>query len=634
MSAVEILLIEDNSDDVLLVEAYLPMEYCSLTWGKNAATARDLLHTQNFDLALLDHGLPDTNSLSFLEELRQIKPNLPIIVLTGRNDEALAVSAIKKGAVNYLLKEEIPDHLWAAVREVVGEPSQTARQTAPQTGELFINRAAGIYKVLLETMNEACFVLDFKGIITLANEALANLVGKSVNQLIGSNGFKLFDPDTAACLAESINAPSFSYPNKGNRFEGRINNGVSTTPVMISTRSIVSDDGGKSPDAGKYEGTLVMVSDVSELVVARETLTNLLQMEENQRIQLQSMIEASRDGIIWIDADQRIAVINQQAIALMGLPYTPEDYIGILAADFIEPFNESHPNIFHLSQITPNPPKMDEGNYPNGELTLSPKIIKWVTMPIHAGNSPIGWMTVLYDVTQERELTHLRDEFVHMVVHDLKNPINAVLSSLEFVQELDSTTPDQTLTPQQERLMRTATKGASGAIDLVNDILMVYRLENNELPLHKEPVIPQFIVQEILETLAPLGRARNISFNNTFSDAIPSLWADPALVRRIFHNLLDNALRYAPNNSDITLTAAESDSDNMVQFSIGNVGKPIPEELQGRLFQKFAAGKEHKGGNGIGLNFCKLAVEAHEGKIWFDSEDAGTTFHFILPSAA
>ena len=623
MNRVEILIVEDNEDDVLLVEAFLPADICTVTWVESAASAREKLDKKEFDITLLDHGLPDTNSLSFLEELQSIKPQLPIIILTGREDETLAVSAIQKGASSYLLKDEIATHLWSTIQEIVNKKRNLADNLS---AERFLDKAGGIYKVLLETMNDACLVVDLDGVITLANEALARLSDKPVSFLTGHNAFNLFPDKTSTQLLQAINQSTLLKQSQSSRFEGRLFNGINTTPVMIATRSLHAED------TGAYEGTLIMLNDVSELVVARETLSNLFALEQTQRIQLQSMIETSRDGIIWIDTNNRIAIINSQAINMLGLTNSPDDYTGVFILDFLAPFQQDHPEVVQqaFDGVLQQGPGANELLV--GEVEVVPqKTIKWTSTPIQVDGGSIGWMVVMYDVTKERSLAKLREEFVHMMVHDLKNPLNAIYSALQFIEEVDMLSPEQTMSEHQLRMLNNATKSVVNTLDMVGDILMVYRLENNELPLNQDDLWVQFIVEEVIERSATMALNREIEVGVDIPNTVPSAWADPTLIKRVIQNLLDNALKFTQRGGKIEVSCRQLTDSHALQISVADNGLGINEEMHPYIFQKFVTNKQRRDGAGIGLAFCKLAVEAHRGKIWFETGSAGTTFHFTLP---
>ena len=116
----EVLYVEDNDDDILLVQNLLGSRGIQVTGAQNLTTARELLSGRKFDLVLLDHVLPDGNGLSFIEELWWCYPDVPVILITGRKDESLALAAIRKGATNFVLKDEIKEDLYPTLVESLG----------------------------------------------------------------------------------------------------------------------------------------------------------------------------------------------------------------------------------------------------------------------------------------------------------------------------------------------------------------------------------------------------------------------------------------------------------------------------------------------------------------------------------
>ena len=190
---IKILLVEDNEDDYVLVKEALDNQSFHIDWSGTASDARLRLSMSRYDLVLLDHGLPDTNSLSFLDELNQGWIGLPVVVLTGRYDKALAVSVLKKGASSYLVKDEIFTHLQQTVLDTVPaeKSSQTLSLKPANEGSRFIDTAEHIYKLLLEAMSEGCVVVGSEGIISFVNNAIGQLTATSFKGIIPHSAFDL-----------------------------------------------------------------------------------------------------------------------------------------------------------------------------------------------------------------------------------------------------------------------------------------------------------------------------------------------------------------------------------------------------------------------------------------------------------
>ena len=154
------------------------------------------------------------------------------------------------------------------------------------------------------------------------------------------------------------------------------------------------------------------------------------------------------------------------------------------------------------------------------------------------------------------------------------------------------------------------------------------------MPLELQPVSPHDVIQTCLDEIYPLLTMHGLATTFNVPEALPPVRADYNALMRIVGNLLDNAIKFTPSSGHITVNARRVPDG--VQFSVIDTGYGIPIEQRERVFEKFAqAGIRAEGqraGVGLGLTFCKLAIEAHHGRIWVEStEGGGTTFNFILP---
>jgi signal transduction histidine kinase len=128
-----------------------------------------------------------------------------------------------------------------------------------------------------------------------------------------------------------------------------------------------------------------------------------------------------------------------------------------------------------------------------------------------------------------------------------------------------------------------------------------------------------------------MARDRRLTLSSDVAESHPPVWADPRLVSRILHNLVGNSIKFTPEGGVIRVSAL-ADSPSALRVAVSDDGPGIPAELRERLFQKFSTGDVKGRGTGLGLAFCRLAVEAHGGRIWVDTEPGrGSTFNFTLP---
>jgi len=166
---------------------------------------------------------------------------------------------------------------------------------------------------------------------------------------------------------------------------------------------------------------------------------------------------------------------------------------------------------------------------------------------------------------------------------------------------------------------------------LISDILDMARLQSQEKTISiAETELPP-LIDEVLETLMPSAKRRNHTIEENIQSDLPPLWGDQDVIRRVLLNIMTNAIKYTPNGGTITLTV-RADADEFY-FAVADSGPGIPPEERQHIFEPFVrVDSDNVKGAGLGLAFCKLAVEAHEGEIGLDSTlGEGSTFYFTIP---
>lgn len=228
-----------------------------------------------------------------------------------------------------------------------------------------------------------------------------------------------------------------------------------------------------------------------------------------------------------------------------------------------------------------------------------------------------------------RELEKLRDDLVHMVVHDMRSPLTGLGMYLDLLSLGEIKAPDF---QENLGLMRETSRALSG---MVTSLLDVSRMESGQMPLHCEPGDLAQLTSAALNQLSGLIQGRHISVRG--SDSSVLAYCDPVLTQRIFENLVGNALKFTPTSGLVRIELAGEGS--WARFSITDTGPGIPAKYHEKVFEKFGQVEMRKDrktpSSGLGLAFCKLAVEAQGGSIQLESEPGrGTTFHVRLPKHA
>ena len=223
----------------------------------------------------------------------------------------------------------------------------------------------------------------------------------------------------------------------------------------------------------------------------------------------------------------------------------------------------------------------------------------------------------------------LRDSLASMLVHDLRAPLTTILAPLEM---LSSGTFGE-LNEMQGEVAEMATRGANRLLYLVNELLDISKLESGNMTLQPSEFLVAPVVEDALEFTGVLAGRDDQLVHREYSKDL-QVRADEDLLRRILSNLLGNAVKFTPSDGRIAVGAKTG--DNEVLFWVRDKGDGVPPEFRDKIFEKFGQVESRQEGRklstGLGLTFCKLAVEAHGGRIWIESETGrGSTFFFILP---
>lgn len=227
-----------------------------------------------------------------------------------------------------------------------------------------------------------------------------------------------------------------------------------------------------------------------------------------------------------------------------------------------------------------------------------------------------------------QDLERLRDDLTHMIVHDLRTPLTSLLSGLQTLPLVGE------LNEAQAEMLDIATDGGQTLLGMINDLLDVEKMEQETVPLDLSPLTAAALIERAFTQVRGLAQAGTLSLVAEARLDLAPFQGDEDKLRRTLVNLLGNAIKFTPLGG--TVTAAAAHEEDCLRFSVRDTGEGIPPEAHERIFEKFGQVENRKAGRkmstGLGLTFCKLAVEAHGGKIWVQSEPGrGSAFHFTIP---
>lgn len=328
------------------------------------------------------------------------------------------------------------------------------------------------------------------------------------------------------------------------------------------------------------------------------------------------------DGIIMTDYQGRIQLANRKARDVFGL----KDSETIEGRVFTELLDDPQIKAV-IDEVSRNP---KEGIFKDFEISTgqTKQVFQCSSLPVIAPEKQanIGVVTAIHDVTLERELAKIKEEFLHSITHDLRNPMGAIRGFLEFLlKEVPGP-----LTGQQRKMLVSVDRASYRLLGMINNILDVAKMESGKFDLKLGLTSIRDIAGRVFELLQPLAQRKNIKFELD-SPARIEVNADSELVERTFVNLIGNAIKFSPDNGKITVHL--TDSPDKVSTCIEDTGDGIPSEYLKTIFDKFAQVKgQVGGGSGLGLTICKYVADAHLGRIWVESEvGKGSRFYFEIP---
>jgi signal transduction histidine kinase len=228
----------------------------------------------------------------------------------------------------------------------------------------------------------------------------------------------------------------------------------------------------------------------------------------------------------------------------------------------------------------------------------------------------------------------MREDLTAMLFHDLQSPLGNVISSLEL---LAYEIPPEAVNTPLYAMLDIARRSSRRLETLIRSLLDINRLEAGQPITEQSRVDVNTLVEEVYEIERPNFEQRRVQFVNELPCELPQAFVEEDMIRRVLVNLLNNALKYSSEDQVITITGHLQPENDRLLVSVCDQGTGIPQKFRESIFEKFeriASKDTNAKGLGLGLAFCRLAIEAHNGRIWVDdAPDGGARFNFTLPLA-
>lgn len=334
------------------------------------------------------------------------------------------------------------------------------------------------------------------------------------------------------------------------------------------------------------------------------------------------LFDDSVDPIFVTGWDGNVHEANRQAAAISG--YTPKQLQGMS----IYSMHEAVKNGNEISKEM-----LKAGHTISYEAVLHNKGGHSIPIQVHVRRVMfeeaefLQWL--MRDITERKDLDLMREDLTSMIYHDLRSPLANIVSSLEVLKALFAGRENETI----ESVLTIARRSTDRIQRLVNSLLDINRLESGQPIVSQQAVSPASLVHEAIDAVRPMIDSRHQMLVSYIPENLPSILVDIDMIRRVLINLLENASKFTTLEGKIEI-GAKRDQEGVV-FWVRDNGPGIPTAEQDRVFEKFTRlkGKEGPSGLGMGLAFCRLAVQGHGGKIWVESNPGqGAKFLFTLPA--
>ena len=356
-----------------------------------------------------------------------------------------------------------------------------------------------------------------------------------------------------------------------------------------------------------------------------------LQDIQDSTSRLRVMVNRLQDGVMTTDAQRRVVLANPAFLNMVGSSGAkPQDSI---VAEVV-----NHEAIIDAIDKALAMPAETVAELCR-EITISSpdgggeKIINMHCSPFRnrAGHI-LGTTTVLHDITANKEMDQMKSDFVSMVSHEIRSPMNSLLAQIKII--LDGLAGE--VTEKQRQILERASGKINNLVELVSELLDLARIEAGMIGREMEDIRLAELIDEQVNFHRAAAEQKNITITNELEGELPLFTADRQGLDEVLTNLLTNAVKYSPDNGEIKVSAGvENDG---VAIRVSDTGYGIPEEDLAEIFNRFHRVKDKNTreihGTGLGLAIVRSIVDAHEGSISVESKlEQGTTFTVLLPLA-
>jgi len=643
VSGERILVVDDSSEirEVLTELILRPAGY-TVAIAEDGTTGLRLAREQKPDLIIADLQMPGLTGLELKRALAAEGDSTPLILITADRNEQIAAEAVMSGAAAFLPKPLDPDVMLTAVEQAL-DSHRAKRDHASmldslkkrvreletlQTVSRALTSSLDLDHVLSRVIEAAVTLTGAEeGTLLLLDEATGELTMRAARNFDDQfvRTFRIRSDDSLAGQVIRTGQPVILGADAPKKIKtAYLVQSLIYVPLRLPQPNAAEarvigvlgvDNRVRGRAFGETDlGPLTMLADYAALAIHN---ARLYAHTEAERAKLDAIVNKTDDGVIVADESNRIVLINPAARATLGL-------LDVDAA------NRALPEQPGVAAI-PHPDVRDLFTRPlttaasrRAEITLEDgRVLNATVTPIPG----VGRTVVLQDITHLKQLDRIKSEFVTTVSHDLRSPLTTIMGYAELLGRVGP------LNDQQQDFAQRIGASANTIAGLITDLLDLGRIEAG-FDARMEPINLPLVVRYAVEGMTATAEAKGQKLIRYLPEQLPPVLANPARIRQLVSNLIENAIKYTPEGGTITVVVQEADDQQIITVADNGFGIPLAD--QPYIFDKFYRSKtlpDNIEGTGLGLSIVKSIVESHNGRIWLDSKPGlGATFTVVLPN--
>ncbi|MFH1372156.1 MAG: PAS domain S-box protein [Planctomycetota bacterium] len=611
---IRVLQVDDDEIDIRLAKRALTKSTRSAKFTVESAgtlaEAIEHLRCRLYDIVLLDLGLPDSSGIETVQKVIQVNPNVPIVVLTGLEDEETGLKAIQSGAADYLVKGPAMENslvktaLYAIERKKAAEKLHESQQ---------------MLELVMKSIPQAVFWKDRKCVYMGCNLIFARHAGvSSTEEVVGKTDYDLCWRKEEAdnyrqcdMRVMETNTPEYHI------IESQLQ--ADDKQAWVETNKVPLHN-----SAGEVVGVLGTYEDITD----RRQAERALQIAEER---YRTIFENSAVAITMADDQEQLISWNKFTEQMFGM--TKEDL-------YLKPIKTFYPEGEWEKIRTQEVREKGMQHHLETRMHKKDGEIIDVDVSLSVLKDPDGRITgsigVIRDITARveadkkiKEAMDLKSQFISTVSHELRTPLTIIKEDIALI--MDGATGR--VKKKQQQVLEIAQRNIDRLARLINDVLDFQKLQSGRAKFNMQDNSINNAIETVYNTMVNAVKKNGVDLRLAIDNTLPKIMYDNDKIIQVLTNLVSNAMKFTEKGS---ITIATRRIENAIRVSVCDTGCGMKQEDLPKLFHQFqqltSGGSRKTGGTGLGLAISKDIVEKHGGRIWVESElGKGTTFHFLLP---